>query len=439
MRVVLAVLTLVFASHATAQVAGMSPGFFIGGSNSGAGASRYLQLDASNNPTTITVSGVWGNSFGLDISPDNLKIIKAGLATTVSSPLTTGLFEYDVAGGTWATIWSGLSSTMNFTNIANVAVDCDGDIWTIDNAVVPEVLVKYDRFNGTFSHFPLGALATTAGISGLEWDKLTGGLNHAQWGAPSALYKTDYTGANTTLVGAAAARVSRYGGTMTEDGTWISSTCCTNQYYSVDTAGTWTAGPTASGTIAYDVTNEKFAAPGRGVWVANFSPPNVSYIDLVSGTVTVTYTPGTGEWPGTGYEIVPLNNRDMATERTGKATWRWNYNPGNGLGAGNQYVVGASLVPVPAGGIALSDNRQIFIGLDPLLLLCVVNAAGPFVQNTVGTLGPAGASGNIDLSSLSSALNGQAIHFVAVTLDPSATDGIGHVSDPWCLIVEILP
>jgi hypothetical protein len=232
--------------------------------------------------------------------------------------------------------------------------------------------------------------------------------------------------------------VSRFGGTQVDNGDWISSTCCRNQYYIVKAgATTWAAGPasTLNSVVADEVTSEKWAAPGRSVWLCNYRPSGqIVHLDLVAGAATTVYATKLGPV----YEVLPLWNRDLGSLRTGRGQWAVSIAPDKPKAfAGRPFVLAASLTPPSPGGIVLPDGRQIFIGIDVLTVLTLAGPVPPFLTGNTGNLDANGrATAKLDLSSLGKAANGIVLHFCAAVPDPNAPAGLAWVCDPHALVID---
>ena len=426
---------------AGAQTAGIHRGLFLGGYNTGTGANWMIQLDAANLPTTLQTGvspgwTIWGNVYGMTQDWDNLTVVVPGILGTLS-PATLGLFHYDPrTHAIVKTLTFGVQSSLAMNNWANLALNSDGNPVTVDSSTTPPAVIEFDRFTGQWIRHPVPGLAAAGGISGCEWDRFEGGVLHASWGSPSVLYRTDYLG-NTVTIAAHTARVSRYGGTLSENGDWISSTCCTDPYFLVKRgSAVWTPGPVVAGTVATEVTHEKYAAASRGLWLYNENPAQlVKHLDLRTNSVTTVFN-GT---MGSVYEVLPLEDNDLATVRTGKGTWLLSINPGQGALAGKPFLAAASLVPARP-GVVLPDGREIYIGLDFLTLVTVGGALPPFLTGNSGTLDATGAAmARIDFSSVGTAVNGSVIHFCAVVFDPAAPLGIAWVCDPFAFVIHVIP
>jgi len=467
-----ALLALGLAASLTAQAKGKHRGLLIGGGNLAHGVSWMLQLDAANRPTTLrtrhnTPSApwtTWGNVFGMTMDADNRTVIVPGIVGTVLNPMVYALVRYDPqAKAVVGTLWQGAATSLTIRSWSNLTLDSDGDVITIDNSYLPDKLATYDVFARTWRLTPLPALmqwpgiGIGAGVGGCEWDEFLGGINHVTWFGsnvvPGYLFHTSYDGLVTrTLVpvpspGFMGIQV-RFGGTVLDSGDWVSSVHAagrptgTYSFYLLASPG----GPgmamvyVGTGLVPWDVTHEKYAAPGRGFWVANGWPREARYVDVDANTLAVLHTGTTTTWPNqNAFEILPLYDRDLGSRRTGKATWDLYINPGAGAHAGQAYVVLASLAS-PRPGVTLPDGREIHIGLDAL---AVATSRGPFPPFITGNLGVLDRQGmgtvRIDMSALGTRANGTVIHFSGLVLDPAAPSGIAWVCDPHAFVIDVLP
>jgi len=239
-----------------------------------------------------------------------------------------------------------------------------------------------------------------------------------------------------------------YGGTLIDRGAgdWVSGGHC-NPYrpgfsfylMSQGCLGAWTTVTIGTQVNTLDVTHEKYAAPGQGLWVTNWWPQGVLYIDVNRNTVVTLHTGTTATIPGNAYEVLPLHDRDLGSRRTGKATWDLFINPGAGAHAGKPYVIAASLAQSRP-GFKLADGREVYIGLDPLAMATATGPLPPLITGNVGTLDAQGmAVARIDLKWLGVSANSTGVHFCAVVFDQAAPSGIAWVCDPHAFVIDVLP
>ena len=454
-NMLLAAAFVTLASVAAAQTAGVHRGLLIGGSiytTVTVPQTWMLQLDAAGSPTLVTTGNpvgfnVDGNMIGLTMDAGNNHVVLPGVLR--SPVLQLGLFQYDLnTHAIVKTLFAGPPSTSTIGNYSNLTINADGNPVTVDNATAPQALLEFDRFTNGWRRYPLPAsTATAGGISGVVWDEFNGGYYHAAWGDPapapgSALYQTAYDGTGTRVVASTSGQVSRYGGDLVDNGDFVLSTCCTQLYYLVKAgASTYTPGPAGANTSAYDVTHEKYAAPGRGIWITNYHNMSrtIQYIDLKTGAVTTVFNTSPSLWIHYAFETIPLFDRDLSSLRMGKGTWDLILNPANQAFSGKPYVVAASLAP-PRPPVVLPDGREIFIGLDALTVLTTSGPIPPFFTGNVGYLDAQGtATARIDFSSIGTASNGSVLHFCGVVLDPAAPGGIAWVCDPHAFVINVLP
>jgi len=319
-----------------------------------------------------------------------------------------------------------------------MTVNSDGNPVTIDNQTSPQAIAEYDRLNKKWIRYNLRTTVfSSTGLAGFEWDEFDGGYWHACWGPPTALYKTNYTGQVTAEYARDPNRLAAYGGTRVDEITWVSSSWSAQAYYVV-VNGIWTSVATP-GIVPADVTREKYAAPGQGIWVSSWlnSQGSAHYIDLKTNTVTKVFTGTSANWPNQAGEIVPLYDRDLSSVRTGKGTWAMIFNPGQGARAGMPFLVAASILP---SRVTLPDGREIVLGLDWLSVLSVAGAIPPYLTGNTGTLDASGrATAKVDMSSIGTAANGLVLHFCGAVLDPKAPSGIAWVADPHAFVIDVQP
>jgi len=461
---VLAVLT----SGILAQVRGKHRGLFVAGCNLAHGVNWMLQLDATGNPATLRTGGgnpaapwrSWGNVYGMTMDADNRTVIVPGILGSSLNPLVFTYLRYDPMNkAVVGTIWQGISDASNLTSWSNITLNSDGDVVTIDNARMPDVFAEYDVFSSTWRHGTLPVhpgwhgIGIGAGVGGCEWDEFRGGIHHATWNSslvvPGFLFHTshDYSATRTLSRVQTPSNITlRFGGTLLDDSDWASS-----GYDQINTTrssfflrskgggGPWQMVNLNAGTVAWDVTHEKYSAPGQGLWVANWFPRGVHHIDANTNTVTVVHTGTAASMPGDAYEVLPLYDRDLGSRRTGRATWSLFVNPGAGSHAGKNFVVVASLAP-PRPGLKLPDGRDLFIGFDSLTALSSAGSIPPFLVGNIGTLDVQGVGmGRIDLTLLGRGANGTVIHFCGVILDSAAPNGVAWVLDPHAFVIDVMP
>ena len=360
------------------------------------------------------------------------------------TPIGIGIFTYDpIPQIVINTLYIGYPNQATLSNSTNMTVNADGNPVTVDNQSKPQAIAEFDRFTRRWNRSPLPASTpNSAGLAGCEWDALSGGILFASWGPPTALYRTSPDGQSISLVAQHASSVAGYGGTLVDSGDWISSSRNRPHYFVVK-GGIWSTVQTP-GVYPMDVTHEKFAAPGTGVWVASWNSGqnrgSIHHIDVVRNAVSVVFTGNTAIWPKVAYEITPLWDRDLSTLRTGKATWNLVINPGNRAFMGQTFIVAASLASPPPGGLKLPDGREIYLGLDALASLTAAGPVPPFLKGNTGTLTITGkAWATLDFSSVGTTANGVVVHFCGVVLDTNAPSGVSWVTDPHAFVVNVLP
>jgi len=459
------------AAQASTQARGVHRGLFVAGDNLSHGVSWMLHLDASNQPTTLRSQygkpgapwTTWGNAYGMTMDADNQTVIVPGIVGTTLNPLVLALVRYDpMHKAVVGTLWQGVASPATLTNWSNLTLNSDGDVITIDNGNQPDSVAEYDVFARAWRHVALPKLlrwhgiGIGAGVGGCEWSAFGGGIHHVTWYGttvvPGYIYHTshDYRVTRTLTPvpkASVANQVVRFGGSLLESQHWASSVWCnvTNStcsfYWLADcrVGGLWKWNTVGTSTIPWDVTHEKYAAPGRGLWIANAWPREIRYTDVDQNTITTVFAGDATTMPGLPLEVLPLYDRDLGTRRTGKATWDLYINPGAGSFALKSYIIAASLMP-PRPGATLPDGRNIFIGFDFLTGLTASAPFAPFFTGNIGNLDAKGrATAKIDLALFGDQANGTVVHFCGLVLDPQAPSGIAWVTDPHAFVVDVIP
>ena len=435
-----------------AQVAGSHRGLFLGYSNIGSTAASALgQVDASNKLKSYS-SGPssawphWGNVWGAVVDTDNHDVLVHALIGLGIPPSKYGLVVWDpTRRAVTRTLWSGPFGVSVPRNLTNLTLNSDGNVVSYDSSLGH--MVELDRTTGLWSTTRI-AVPNNAGLSGFVWDRLHGGYVYANSGSTAVttqvLLRTGPDRTPTTTLAATSVTGVRgaYGGDLLQNGDWISSALSGYLYLEVKAgSGVWRTGP-ASSRVMWDVTAEKFAAPGRGYYASILgASQEVVYVDAgtTPHTLTTLITSTTTPMPSWILEVLPLYDRDLSTRRTGKATWDLAVNPGNGLLAGKTFVVAASLTgAVPA--TRLAGGRELFLVADALTVLSAQGPVWPFLTGNVGTLDAGGrAVARLNLAALGTAYNGTVIHFAGVVLDDPAPGGIAWVLDPWAFTVRVMP
>jgi len=459
MRYVLCILSLmVVGISAASQAAGRHTGIVVGvyvDDGYGWGTSMLFHLDHQNNPSGFATGSaawpLWSQHYGMTLDVDNQTVIVPAALDTNNQRMA--LVRYDPAlPGIIGTIWSGAASPHDWSNIT---LDANGNVALLDVSSPKGTQIKiFDRFSSTWrSQFV--QTRGRPGMGGLVWDKARGGFLHANdW---IDLYRTSYDLAVTTPVAPSpgSPHGAHYGGDLAGNGDWISSsrgTASAVYYVSRGASSMATAVLPATKTAKWfdDVTMEKWAAPGAGFYASGLL---ASGTNISGGVYYVSRSPSVSTlriydaanlrfmWPyfATGPEVVPLHTRDLATLRSGAATWHLAVNPGNPAFAGKPYVIAASLTGArPA--VVLADGRELFLRPDALTALSVTGPVPPFLTHNTGVLGLRGSAvANLDFSSVGTAFNGTVIHFCGVVLDPTASHGIAWVLEPWAFVVDVLP
>jgi len=462
-KLMFVLLVLTVGSAATAQPpVGSHDGLWIGMFNLTAGKNPVLQLDSTtNNQTAFPFQTApsspwpyWGNPFGAAIFPDNHDLAIPSIVNNPAATIGVGIWDPTIKGnpanpvGITGTYWAGLLTNGPLMNWADWAFDSDGDLITIDNAASPQQAAFFDGKAWSFAK--LTGMAIAGGIGGTKWDRWNGGWIHCAWGPPTLVYTSpyDFSALNTRNTGPVSTNLTRYGGDLLENGAFLLSTCCAEIFKYAPPGGPGIlSGPTAALNVAFDITTEHPAKPGISVWAAQWNAPyGVNHIDLTSynpttrtgHVITKTYAGTTTTMPSSPIEVIPLYTNDLNTQRTGKATWDVNINPGMGLHSGKAYALGVSLTG--SARVALGDGRELFLTSDLFTVLGLFDLLKPIVQNTAGKLdGNGTAKAKLDLTLIGPTANGMVVHLAALVLDPSAPSGVAHVCQPWAFVVDVKP
>jgi len=433
-----------------AQSSGSHRGLFIGYANIGtAAASAVGNVDPSNRLTSFTSStnGAWphwGNVWGAAVDMDNHQVLLPALIGLTNPPSKYGLVGWDPGlQAVTRTLWTGPFNTGMPRNLTNFTLNSDGNPVSYDSVL--GWMMEFEQLSGTWSGTRI-PVPNNAGLGGFVWDKIGGGYVYANArnvNVPSqTLLRTSPDRRVTTTLATtnSATLHAGYGGDLLQNGDWISSADAGFLYLEVKAGSNiWQTGP-SSPRVMWDVTAEKFAAPGRGYYASIVSSPQqVVYVDATTTphTITILITSATTRMPSWILETLPLFDRDLCTRRTGKATWDLLINPGCGSHAGKAFVVAASLAGArPAA--QLPDGREIFLLPDPLTDLSVRGLLFPFLTGNLGELDPSGRGvARINLGQLGTAANAMVVHFAGVILDTGAPSGIAWVLDPWAFVVDV--
>jgi hypothetical protein len=447
----LAAIVLVAAGSrpAPAQVAGHHDGMFIGFSNLGSTAASAVGTLNANNLLQTYVSQAngpwphWGHIWGATPDVDNERVLIHALVGLVNPPPGYALVAWDPGRpGIVSTLWSGPFGQGVPQNLTNLTLNSDGNPVSYDTVLGH--LVELDRQTGLWSSRRI-AVPNNAGLAGFVWDRLRGGYLWANSGSTAAssqvLLRTAPDGVTTTVAWDPNPNYrGAYGGDLLENGDWISGSLWNAQYLMVGAASSvWTTGPNTALRM-WDVTAERFSAPGRGYWAGLVTSPQlIAHVDASTTphAITTLVASTTQAMPSWIMEVLPLHDRDLVTRRTGKATWDLLVNPGGGRFAGRPYVVAASLGgATPA--IPLPDGREVFLVPDALTVLSARGPVWPFLVGNTGTLDAAGrATAHLDLRALGLAANGIVVHLAGAVLDASAPAGVGWVLDPWAFVIDV--
>jgi len=454
---ILAVL-LVLVSSGTAQQPGRHGGALLGlASLFPSSVSTLVQLDSGGSPTIFSTSrqGAWphySNHYGMTLDADNRTVLVPAYLNATGTQMA--VVRWDPATrSVVGTVWTAAAT---FGSWSNWTLNSDGDLVTVDWRARPFALTVHDRFNQTTRRLTVPNWAGD-GLGGLTWDKARGGYLFC--GVPSAaanlvLARTTYDGSATSTVAVGSSSMSvGFGGDLLGNGDWVVSAVPNPAgvpfYVARSGQSTFSNGPIRPPLAGVDdLTAEKWAAPGHGVFGAQGSlllpsGTGVYYFDPTTSPMAVTtvWAAPKSQWPaGTiGGEITMLYQRDLTTMRTGKATWSIRVNPGNGAFAGKSYVVAASLSGArPAA--ALPDGRQVYLVPDAVTRLSLLGGLAPFLTGNQGTLDHQGQAGaRLDFSLAGTNLNGLVIHLCGLIVDPTAPYGTAWILEPWAFVVNVLP
>jgi len=366
------------------------------------------------------------------------------------------LLRYDpTIPGVIGTVWAGRIGAP-VERWFNWTVNSDGNPVTIDFVTSPSFaarLCEFDRYAARWKLTTLSLASTAVGESGLVWDKARGGYLHAgisfsQQVTDVHLHRTRADGTRTSLVAVGAGLVAFFGGDLSGNGDWISASAVSGPFVvSRGAVSSFAVGMAPPPLVALDdVTFEKWAAAGNGLYCTQspttWTAGGVYFVDPTAAkpVVTTIWDRLQGVWPSGvfGREVTPLFERDLATFRTGKATWDVGVSPGS-VHAGRSFVVAASLSGARP-PVLMPDGREVYLVPDPLTALTVTGMSGPFLTRNIGTLGVRGTGiAKLDFRAVGPALNGLVIHLAAVVLDAAAPNGIAWVTEPWAFVVNVLP
>jgi hypothetical protein len=431
---------------APGQVAGQHRGLFLGFANLGSTyVSAVGQVDTAGRLTTFVSqpSGAWphwGHVWGATHDADNEHVLVHALVGLVNPPTGYALVAWDPrAMAVTQTLWSGPFGQGTPQNLTNLSMNSNGHVVSYDSVLGH--LVTFDPVTSAWQGIRVSG-SNNLGLGGFVWDRLRGGYVYANSGSTTAamqlLLGTTLDGTTTTLATLSNPSYrGSYGGDLLSSGDWVSGSLWNVPYLEVKAgSGQWTSGPLAS-VFYRDITAERWSAPGQGYWAATTSsPPQVVHVDAGTTPHTVTAVVSSSATPSQILEVLPLHDRDLATRRSGPATWDLLVQPGSAF-AQETYVVAASLT---AGNppVVFPDGRELFLFPDALAVLSARGAVPPFLTGNVGTLDALGrATGSIRLGALGSKANGTVVHLAGVVLDAHAPSGVAWVLEPWALVVDV--
>jgi len=450
-------LVLALSVAASGQTAGTHRGIFLGLGENTQLQSGIGELNPQGRFTIYPTSsqGPWiyrGNVRGAVQDIDNQSMIVAGC---IGNPATSWVYvRWDpTVRSITSVVWRGPTTASRPSS--DLTLNSDGNVVGYFQGPVVNQIVELDPRTGVMIANPMPIIPSAwgwlGGVGGVEWDKVQGGYlaaNSNAWANPmqqTLLWTRADLRASSVVATAGSGLAAALGGTLLDNGDWVSSSMSANFAYLEVKAGSgrWTTGAFVGGQIFVDVSAEKYAAPGRGYYASmtNFGPSyHVAYVhvtSMVHAVTTLGTTPQANVLGGI-MEAHPLYERDLCSVRRGN--WIWdvliNPDPTGSLGLRNKpYVLAMSLAGA-APPIALPDGREIFLVPDIFTVLTVQQLL-PYLTGNIGKLNAFGAgAARLDLSPLKGAANGLILHFCGVVLDPSAPSGTAWVLDPWALLVK---
>jgi len=433
----------------------MHRGLFLGLGNVSPATSGVGELSPQGKLTVHRTSPsgpwpYWGNIWGVTQDIDNQSIISYGLSG--SGPNQKVFVRWDpTVQAVTSVIWSMPASNTPPHPSSDTTLNPKGNVVGYWHGGQTNQIVEFNPRTGAMTASPMPVIPANwgwlGGVGGVEWDKINDGFygaNSNAWNNPmqqTLLWTSgDLRSSRVVATASSTATVAALGGTLLDNGDWVSSSMNGQFAYLEVKAGSgrWTTGGSLGGNVFVDVSAEKYAAPGRGYYasITNFGGQYyVGYVNAVTTphTITTLLTTPQPNVVGGILEVHPQYQRDLCTRKTGNRTWDVliNPDPTGTLGLqGKTYVIAASLTGArPA--ITLNDGREIFLVPDILTLLTLQGPLPPFLTRNHGVLATNGASAKLDVSLLGPAASGVVVHFCGVVLGPKAPSGIAWVLDPW--------
>jgi len=448
-------LVLALAVVATGQVAGTHRGLFLGLGNVSPATSGVGELSPQGRLTVHRTSlngpwPYWGNIWGVTQDIDNLSIISYGLSG--SGPNRRVFVRWDpIIQSVTSVIWSVPANNTPPNPSSDITLNPNGNVVGYWHGGQTNQIVEFNQRTASMTASPMPVCPTSwgwlGGVGGVQWDKINDGFygaNSNAWNNPmqqTLLWTSgDLRSSRVVATVSSTATIAALGGTLLDNGDWVSSSMNRQSAYLEVKAGSgrWTTGGSLGGTVFVDVSAEKYAAPGRGYYASftNFGGQyHVGYVNAVTTphTITTLLTTAQANVVGGILEVHPLYQRDLCSVKTG--TMRWdiliNPDPTGALGLlGKPYVLAASLTGASP-PITLPGGRQIFLVPDLLTYLTLQGSLPPLLTGNHGVLATNGATAKLDTRLLGQAARGVVVHFCGAVLDPQAPGGIAWVLDPW--------
>lgn len=137
------------------------------------------------------------------------------------------------------------------------------------------------------------------------------------------------------------------------------------------------------------------------------------------------------------YDVELLYRRNVHSNQTARG--RWDIGLKIPEDANKPYVLAVSATGVRGRGVAMfpQSARTAWLVGDAVTFLGLRSGLAPFLVNDKGVLdGNGEAIAKLDMSLFGPSANGIKLWFLAVTLDPSAPDGIATITDPHVINLE---
>jgi len=451
---------LALAVVATGQVAGKHRGLHLGLGNVLPATSGIAEVSPQGTLTVFQTSPsgpwpYWGNLWGVTQDIDNRSIISYGLEGT--APDAKVFVRWDpMSHSVTSVLWRAPYPTIPPNPSSDLTLNPDGNVVGYYSGVETNVIVEFDQRTGVMTTTSLPVYPSgwgwLGGVGGVEWDKLNDGFygaNSNYWNHPmqqmllwtSGDLKTSSVVATTTST----LMIASVGGTLLENGDWVSSSRNMQFAYMEVKAGSgqWTPGLNLGGLIFRDVSAEKYAAPGRGYYasIADLvTKEHVAYVNAMTTPHTITTLVNTNKPTVVGgiHEVHPLYERDLCTRKTGDRKWDIliNPDPTGALGLeGKRYVVAVSRKGATP-PITFPDGRQLFLRPDILTLLSFLGPVPPLLTGNHGRLTAKGATAKLNARRLGPTAKGLVLHLSGLVYDCKAPCGIAWVLEPCAVRID---